>query len=492
MFPTPSEPDFPYLVLQRDDWNDYSYYTFFEAFLILTSQVTGRVKLGGVRVMRKGQAKGETTFPKDVGGPIDSEELVGNYCSLSGQKKYYIFLQELGDLSLARRVLSALQDASWLPEVRRSFQAEPCFKISLLRESSDRMMLDEAGLMFGGTNQMIDKFVVEIKLQGASGPHVFDFDFDSAQSPLSKRVHALVGLNGVGKTQVLARLAMLMSRFSQQAEKERTSVLDREDILDPVPSIYNVVAISFSAFDEFDRPTEKQGERFSYSYCGLRTQRGKLRTEEELLAEIKDLISTRMDDEQREILVTVLDSIVRVEDIHAFVFQVEAHAQIYGRLSAGQRITLNCLCHLLSKIRPRTLVLFDEPELHLHPQLLANLMSALADILERFESFAIVATHSPIVIQELPRTCVHVVRRERMMPVVYHPTFETFGENLSEITRNVFVATDSDRDYRAVLQRLLQQSDNQIEIVSEMFQGKLGLNAMIFLQSLVDNASESQ
>lgn len=480
------------MVLQRDGWNDYSYYTLYVAFLALSAQPRDVRALGEVKIMRLGQEQGLATFDKAISGPLSPQTLTGSHCSLSSQKTYYESLAALPQRDVAIAVLIALQDASFLPEVRRRFQSDPCFKISLLRESEARQLLDEGGAYFGLASSAIVEFDAEVVLAGADKGHKFHFNFGTSEDAVSRRVHALVGLNGVGKTQVLARLAMLLSRFSREAEKEKRSVLQSEDKLNPVPSIYNVVAISFSAFDDFERPTEAQGQRFSYSYCGLRTQKGRLRSEDELLADIKELLENKMDDEKRDVLVSVLTNIVRVEDIRSFVYEVTEHAQMYSRLSAGQRIALNSLCHLLSKISARTLVLFDEPELHLHPQLLANMMFAVSEILSRFESFAIVATHSPILIQELPRQCVHVVRRERMKPIVYNPTFETFGENISEITRIVFSATDSDRDYRTVLHRLLVSANYEVDRVSEMFGGKLGLNATVYLESLAATRENDQ
>ena len=481
-FPAPIDANYPYLILQWDNWNDYSYYTLFRVYLQLADGPSGRREIGSARVMRKGQQKFERPFQAESQGPVASDALEGSHCSLSSEISYYETLAALGS-SLAVDVLTTLQDASFLPEVRATFENEPCFRISLLRDSDARRLLDEAGGFFGVSGRNVLKFRAAIKLEGASAPHEFDFDFGSA-GPLSRRIHALVGLNGVGKTQILARFAMLLSRFSRQAQRERRSALEGDDRLDPVPSIYNVVAISFSAFDQFERPTEKQGEEFSYSYCGLRTQKGRLRSEEELLADIRDLIAGRLDGRSKDVLVKALERLVKVDDLRSFVFESSDHAAIYARLSAGQRIVLNSLCHLLSKISNGTLVLFDEPELHLHPQLLTGMMSALSSILIEYESFAILATHSPIVIQELPRSCVHVVRRDRMTPMVYNPDVETFGENLSEITRNVFVATDSDRDYRSVLQELLARSNNSVDTVLEIFGGRLSLNARIFLESL--------
>lgn len=434
--------------------------------------------------MKAGQAEGFEARPfNDVPNahriPAD---LLTTVCSLSSMPEYYDRLAGI-EPNIARDVLQTLRDAAYLRPVREQFQVEQCFKVSLLRDSAARELLDSAGARFGAAGQVVSQFSVSILLEHAAAPHTFQFDFDPRNS-VSRRTHAIVGLNGVGKTQVMARLAMLLSRFSRGAMQENRSTLQSADVLDPVPSIYVVVAVSFSAFDEFERPTQRQGEQFKYSYCGLQSLRGRLKSKEDLLAEIKMMISAEMTQEKRALLKRVLRNLVRVDDLDAFVDEPEAHAALYERLSAGQRLALNCICHILAKIGPRTLILFDEPELHLHPQLLTGMISALAEILSDQDSFAIVATHSPLVVQQLPKECVHVIRRDRMLPMVLRPTFQTFGESISEITRFVFASTEADRDYRNTLDSLFTAAEGDIEVVRDWFDGQLSLNADIYLQSL--------
>jgi ABC-type methionine transport system ATPase subunit len=154
----------------------------------------------------------------------------------------------------------------------------------------------------------------------------------------------------------------------------------------------------------------------------------------------------------------------------------------YGRLSAGQRIVLNIISDLVLYLGKRTLVLLDEPETHLHPQLISTLMSVLAVILEELDCFAIVATHSPIVVQQVLARHVHVLQRmDPAPPMVSNPPSETFGENLSEIVRLVFDSVESDRGYQDVIDRLLEVED--ADAVAARFEGRLGLNARLYLES---------
>lgn len=485
----PSDVPYPHILLARDGWNDHAYYTLFDVNLVLSDN--SLIDLGKIKIMKNGQAEGLENRPFEnlQKGARIPQVTVKSICSLSSSQKYYDALAKVG-MDLAREVLTTLNDASFLPDVRRRFQEQKCFQVSLLRESIARELLDKAGIPFGAEQQLINAFTAKVLLEGASCPHEFHFDFHSDLGA-PRRIQSIVGLNGVGKTQVMARLAMLMTRFSKQALRENRSTLQSHDAISPIPSIYGVVAVSFSAFDEFERPTLLQGEKFKYSYCGLQHHRGRLKNKEDLLEEIKTTLAS-LSAEKLDILKNVLGNLVRVDDLDAFIDEPEKNKKLYERLSAGQRLALNCVFHILSKIDPRTLILFDEPELHLHPQLLTGLLNTLSEILESQDSFAIIATHSPLVIQQLPMECVHVLRRDRMTPMVLKPTFQTFGESLSELTKFVFSSTEADRDYRSVLDRIYREVNQDVEAVRAVFNGQLSLSADIYLESLREGKAPLQ
>ena len=51
---------------------------------------------------------------------------------------------------------------------------------------------------------------------------------------------------------------------------------------------------------------------------------------------------------------------------------------------------------------------------------------------------AIVATHSPVVLQEVPAKCVSVISRSGQRVRIRRPRTETFAENVGTLTRKVF------------------------------------------------------
>jgi hypothetical protein len=111
---------------------------------------------------------------------------------------------------------------------------------------------------------------------------------------------------------------------------------------------------------------------------------------------------------------------------------------LFSRLSAGHKIVLLTTTRLVELVDEASLVLLDEPEAHLHPPLLSAFVRALSDLLVQRNGVAIVATHSPVVLQEAPKSCVWLLRRVGGFSRAERPSIETFGENVGVLTREVF------------------------------------------------------
>jgi ABC-type cobalamin/Fe3+-siderophores transport system ATPase subunit len=136
--------------------------------------------------------------------------------------------------------------------------------------------------------------------------------------------------------------------------------------------------------------------------------------------------------------------------------------------STGHKIVLLIITGLLANIEPCSLVLVDEPETHLHPPLLAGLMHALRNILSEHEAFAVVATHSPVVVQESLARHVGVVRREGDMNAIIPLTGETFGESIGLISAEVFGLQTDVTDFHNILDRLVAKYSD-LETIEELF-----------------------
>jgi energy-coupling factor transporter ATP-binding protein EcfA2 len=83
--------------------------------------------------------------------------------------------------------------------------------------------------------------------------------------------------------------------------------------------------------------------------------------------------------------------------------------------------------------------LFDEPETHLHPNLITEFMQLLHELLEITGSFAVLATHSAYVVREVPRSQVIILREaEPRQVVAITPRLKTLGADVGEISLFVF------------------------------------------------------
>ena len=111
--------------------------------------------------------------------------------------------------------------------------------------------------------------------------------------------------------------------------------------------------------------------------------------------------------------------------------------KLFGNLSSGHKIVLLTITRLVETVEERTLVLLDEPEAHLHPPLLSAFVRALSDLLVNRNGVAIIATHSPVVLQEVPASCAWKIRRTGQAFPAERPDIETFGENVGVLTREV-------------------------------------------------------
>jgi ATPase subunit of ABC transporter with duplicated ATPase domains len=131
-----------------------------------------------------------------------------------------------------------------------------------------------------------------------------------------------------------------------------------------------------------------------------------------------------------------------------------------------------------------TLVLIDEPESHLHPPLLSAFIRALSELLYDRNGVAIIATHSPVILQEVPRTCVWKITRHGASIATTRPDIETFGENVGILTREVFGLELHKSGFYRVLSEAVEKGGT-FESIMEEYEGQLGFEAQALLRSLL-------
>lgn len=394
------------------------------------------------------------------------------YCSLGQSPEYYENLKALG-LERERLVLVALRDIAANPEIQREFAEQEGITKSLLRSVSARAALGLVRQRLQGDAAEVApaelKFCFTTTLSkvlpAPSAPYRLDVRL-SAEDRRLGRVMVLVGKNATGKSGLLSALGQAVSGLDREAGR----------IEPPIHGISRVIAISYSAFDPYRyfgraRPSTAVG----YFYCGLRDHQGVVDLKHafershrhlrqlEPSAWCDALRASGLGDEEPSVAAVLEDP-----DPNRLIELMET-------LSSGHKIFLFVLVNLLATIRRRSLVLIDEPEIHLHPNLLSSLMRLLHKVLDESDSFAILATHSPQVLQEVPARYIRIVERLDGAPSVRQYPGESFGANLGEIVRFAFGVDEKSANYFRILDSTHDQETLQRWYGTTLYASSLSL-----------------
>lgn len=474
---------------------------FHSSFLLEISQDPGQppLSIGTTKIVRRGQRGGRT--------PLQGRflELPDEYCSLGQDFSFYENLMPLHP-SVWRRVLKGLNDVAFNEDVAETFVDDYAFSNSLLGTSKAQRALKDAP-------RLIRRRAVETSSSGHTfqfytsvGGSQFDVEFVFDTIPhVPDRINAIIGYNGTGKTRLLAHLAIVAS--SDPAI--RKAVSEFGTISPPGLPFGHVIAVSYSAFDTFPIPPsmdfpesndnrslfDLRASQVNYYYCGLRKRNSQieilhgspraLKSIDDVHDEFEAALQLSRSREKLSIYLGALEIVANEPSfsrigLDPYFFETGSDWRSnFASLSTGHKIVLNILIQIVAHIRPGALVLIDEPESHLHPSLLSALIKALNFVLQNSDSYAVIATHSPVVLQEIPRKCVHILSRFDSRTVASDPDIETFGESIGLLTSDVFRLDSSATDYHDVLQKLA--TDHSIDEIEGFFGGRMSAQARSYI-----------
>ena len=163
---------------------------------------------------------------------------------------------------------------------------------------------------------------------------------------------------------------------------------------------------------------------------------------------------------------------------------VKSMIQKFEKLSSGHKVILLIVAKLIELVEEKTLVLMDEPEEHLHPPLVAAFIRALSNLLTYRNGVCIVATHSPVIVQEVPKKCVWILRRSGEELVGERPLIETFGENIGVLTSEIFGYEVTDSGFHSMIQDVVKKKSTYKSALRS-FSGELGNEGKSILRSLM-------
>jgi predicted ATPase len=481
--------------LERDNWDDYTYKTLWTLRYV---DATGTVHtIGGVKIAQFGQEERSRTT---LNGQFT--ELPEDYFSLGQDEDYYLNLQTLGD-AVRLEVLKGLRDIALDIDLFVEAIAEDVTRTSLMRSISANEVQNQFHRMARGGARLSPyafAYLPPVRNEAVGAPTSSDLVFEvRPQSRPPTNVHVIIGRNGMGKS-------FLLNNITNALIRGETSVTGSVEFHQPsvdteASRFANVVSVAFSAFDQFE-PLRHQSSAMGslrYSYIGLKAAakkadesssiKGFQALATEFALSVKACVAEPRRSRWRRALEVLQSDPMFADQISRFIDErdeerLRAEARdVFWNMSSGHKIVLLTITRLVETVEEATLVLLDEPESHLHPPLLAAFVRALSELLEDRNGVALIATHSPVILQEVPQDCVYKIRRVGDVMLAARPEIETYGENVGTLTQEVFGLEVTASGFHRTLQELVESGASYEEVVA-MFDGRLGFEARSLIQAM--------
>lgn len=525
-------------LVEESDWNDYGYYT---SYCIHATPKISKKKeifyLGSIKIMRVGQNKNESNLLRKrfIKENLTFTELPKDFASLSLDVDFYENLQlilrrpdEREAFAGALNMILGVDSPMYV-----MLQNDDCFLDSLLRESSTddfvlqhgrKIMLNQE-IFFDLRNETFDFYFP------FAGKEVsFDFcavkDFSDTET-IPNGIIALIGKNGSGKSTALYEIAKVLyaSPDTRRLIADKIGHLGNNAI-----GISKLIMLSYSAFDNFVLPGSTKRECLRlidgiknntgrFVFCGIRDvlhdmnelyESNKHEDESgfieitsnprinkiqlkapDKLGEEYTYVMSNLSEKSKEIWINFVQSVRErqpelwqaIQNIsepiiwrNEDVFYKYRHT--FNCLSTGYKFVMHSMAHLIANCEFNNLVLFDEPENHLQPPLLSFVINEIRKVLAKSKSVMLIATHSPIILQEIFSKNVKVVRRVGNVRTFTQPMIETYGESFGAIASEVFNLNSDNTSYFHSIELLYDawNMDNMSSLreMIKTFEKKLG------------------
>lgn len=486
---------------QWDDWFTYNtmyYFTYFDR--AGRKHEIGSVKIGQFDWEKKQR---RPNIPKRF------EALSDEFFSLGQDIDYYKALMGLPEDERVV-IFRALRDTAYDEELYARAIQEDVMTESLMRSSGARKTeIQYRAVIKEGVELTPFKFSYRSAKTPRSLTDPIELSFEVAPyaSPPTN-IHVLIGRNGVGKTRLLNGMTRALVDPTSTRQRDGDFSFEESDfdlLSDSSETFANLVSVTFSAFDEFltiGDTLDKKKAIIGYTNVGLKKLVGRKQDRKIITQDIarlsvdfansalicsrgvrrsrwkRALETLETDSLFGEIEVANLADIADEEE-----FLDEARA-LYRKLSSGHKIVLLTMTRLVELVEERTLVLMDEPEAHLHPPLLSAFVRGLSDLLKNRNGVAIIATHSPVVVQEVPSTCVWKISRHGLSSNAERPEIQTFAETVSILTREIFGLEVDRSGFHRMIRDIVGQEET-FDAVMDRFDDEIGAQGQALIRAML-------
>lgn len=496
--------EYPYCTLERSDWNDWGYYATF--FLTLHFSSTQKQNFGAIKIGKQGLSVPD--YYKNQSETVTMEKsfdhLSDNYFSVGVSSQYYLSMYTLSvnNKEIFRKILIGLRDIVYEPKNYEKNKNEDIFKKALTRNNSKKTIKDvyTKALKIGHEELTSYNFAIELKNDVGAVPMTFSV---SPKLLPQTNIHTIIGRNGVGKTNLFKSI---ITTLCDVPDTTHSNIITK---FDGKSTISSVLALSYSVFDTTLPKQNSLNGEITYKFIGFNNQN----TETENNLEFEDWIvnnflsvvdAIKVDTSVHNVLTQSIetlnsDPMFNSLDVLDWFSQknIDNIEVLFRKLSSGHKIVLLSLLQIINNVEPNSLFLIDEPEQNLHPPLISSFFQAILVVLRDRNAVALIATHSPVIVQECSADSVWIMDRSYSSVSISRPTIETFGENVGKITYDVFDLEVVNSGYMKIVNdevNKLKKDQNfnddadlnkKLEKIIEIFNDKLGDELITKLASML-------
>ncbi|MFS1069764.1 ATP-dependent nuclease [Enterococcus casseliflavus] len=470
-----------------DDWFTYSTsYALWIRFNNSTKYI-GTTKIGSFN-MKPGQRS------PDI--PEKFSSLDKTFFSLGNDEAYYVELNSQGISTYRETILDKLKDIAFDESLYEKAKQTNVFNTSLTRDILPKTIKGRFRRLAKG-NVKLSNYHFSYKINNNGG--VLDFKVNHDILP-SSNIHTIIGRNGVGKSHILNKMINSILNNGNDFNFD-TSYEDN--------FFSNILSVNFSTFENkeiFENNTDKaKGHKYyhlsssseskeTFEYHNSKMEKIIVDGMDALFIESLKACFSKKPKRWRECIeILYSDPIFKslnIIDLYSnYLYDndfLRVTHNLFNKLSSGHKIVILTLTKLVELSEEKTLIIMDEPEMHLHPPLLGSFIRSLSYLLNNVNGVAILATHSPIILQETPINCVYKLSRDGDFHQAERPSIETFGENIGILTSEVFGLEVTDSGFHTVINKVVTL-DLDVDQSREILHNHIGSEANNILTTKIYN-----
>lgn len=485
------------------------------------------------------------SLPGFIGFIEDYKDLNGKYAldaisknieklSLLNEKPYFFFtmLRELKDyrelvenygVEEANKILFAINDITLTVRDSESQRYKnvalgtDIFNKSFIRNSESYFAYKNSSSVLKGLNyESVGLLSKNITLSSKEVQHpILSFNFDH-HSELPKRVSILIGENGVGKSQLLRKIALAAIKgtdeISECDEAENTInrvLINRLLAFSPTNESKSVFPsdkiikskIWYRRFSLNRTPSRRNDVNTNDIIIELARSNENIRELsrfeifEKAISNLRNYFELALplkDSNRQPLYIRDLNDYSeerRLQNFRAVDLSKDPVRYIQGKshpLSSGEISFIRFCSQICANIENGTLVLLDEPETHLHPAFINKFFAILDTLLSLTGSSAIIATHSVYFIREVFKEQVTVLRKgENGILQLEKPRLSTFGANIGNISYFVFGESEPTDVLLRVKRKILKEKMSWSEVYNK-YKDDFSINVLTQLRNEIE------